>query len=307
MSGRNRSRTLLTFIRVVLAVTFVAVLIANLVECTPLHQHWQVVPDPGPQCRQGYAHLLTLSAASALTDLLLVVFPVPIVLRGRISTGRKVLLVLLFALGIGTVAVAIYRVPRVMSEAGYQAVRTTWASIEILVATVAANALTLGTFMRDTGLKKKKYRYQPSESAVRRVSRATNSATEKGNSWLYDDDDDHVDLEGSKRGRRKGALEERDANDKAGGISDSDRIARSESEDSLIARVHRTGDRQVVKTTTFEVQYSNTHESPGEGKRMALGMLEGAVTASARGKTRGSSILLHDMRPLPGSDGGRSS
>ena len=46
----------------------------------------------------------------------------------------------------------------VISEQGYQGTRTTWASVEIVVATFVANALALGSFVRDTGAKKKRFR-----------------------------------------------------------------------------------------------------------------------------------------------------
>ena len=59
-------------IRIFLLVTFVAVVVATLSECQPFTHYWQVVPDPGPRCRQGYAHLLTMGVTDIVTDLLLV-------------------------------------------------------------------------------------------------------------------------------------------------------------------------------------------------------------------------------------------
>jgi hypothetical protein len=40
-------------IRIFLFVTFITVFIATLAECHPFRKYWQVIPDPGPQCRQG--------------------------------------------------------------------------------------------------------------------------------------------------------------------------------------------------------------------------------------------------------------
>ncbi|SPQ24383.1 c8440272-c485-43ec-9eff-07f405d74a1b [Thermothielavioides terrestris] len=166
-AGKKRYNLLLRSLLVSLPVTFLAIIIADLAECRPFPHYWQVVPDPGGQCRQGYAQLLTLTVCNVLTDLLLVVFPVPIVVRSRLSMGRKVILVGLFCLHVPTVVVAIYRVPKILQEDGYQPTRTMWASAEILVATFAANALAIGTFVRGTGAKKKRLRYEPhSESGL---------------------------------------------------------------------------------------------------------------------------------------------
>lgn len=102
--------------------------------------------------------MLVVAACSILTDLLLVVFPIPILIQSRIKLKRKVLLVSLFCLGLCTVCITLYRVPNILSERGYQGTRTMWASVEILVATFVNNAIALGTFVRDTGPKKKKFK-----------------------------------------------------------------------------------------------------------------------------------------------------
>lgn len=75
------------------------------------------------------------------------------------SVKRKVQLVLLFSLSLGVVGVTIYRVPHVIWQNGNQQLRSLLASIELLFATAAANALVLGSFVRDRGVKKARYRH----------------------------------------------------------------------------------------------------------------------------------------------------
>lgn len=149
----------LVFIRIVLVATFVAVVIADLAECQPFSHSWQVLPDPGGRCRQGYAQLLTMAVCNIFTDLLLVICPIPIILRSTMTARRKIHLVLLFSLGLAPVTVTIYRVPHIFAERGSQQSRSLYASIELLFATAAANALVLGSFVRDRGVKKKKFKY----------------------------------------------------------------------------------------------------------------------------------------------------
>ncbi|KAI1133593.1 GPCR protein, PTH11-type [Nemania abortiva] len=155
----RRSHALtLNIIRCILAVTFLAVLLANLVECQPFNRYWQVLPDPGGQCRQGYVQLITMSASNIMTDLVLVIFPVPIVLTSHMSPKRKIQLTLLFCLSLAPVGTTIYRVIYVFRTHGNQQTRSLLASVELLFATTAANALVLGSFVRDRGTKKVKYR-----------------------------------------------------------------------------------------------------------------------------------------------------
>ncbi|KAK0611875.1 hypothetical protein B0T14DRAFT_396649, partial [Immersiella caudata] len=157
--GQRRYVLTLWFLRGTLVATFLAIIISDLAECRPFNNYWAVVPDPGGQCRQGYAQLFTVSICSALTDIMLVVFPVPIIASSRLKLSRKIVLTLLFCLGLFNVATSVYRAPKVLSEDGYQGTRSTWASMEILVATFVANALALGSFVRDTGAKKSKFRH----------------------------------------------------------------------------------------------------------------------------------------------------
>jgi hypothetical protein len=84
-------------IRIFLVVTFITVLIATLAECRHFN-YWQVVPDPGAQCRQGYAQLLTMGITDIVTDVLLVTFPIPIIFRSAMPFKRKISLTALFPL-----------------------------------------------------------------------------------------------------------------------------------------------------------------------------------------------------------------
>ncbi|KAK1531302.1 hypothetical protein CPAR01_10951, partial [Colletotrichum paranaense] len=156
--ARSYEQTLV-FIRCTLVATFIAIIISDLAECRPFNHYWQVTPDPGGQCRQGFAHLLTMATCNIITDLLLVFFPIPIILRSQMNVKRKIQLTLLFSLSLAVVGVTIYRVPHVMRAHGKQQLRSVLASVELLFATTAANALVLGSFVRDRGLKKQKFKY----------------------------------------------------------------------------------------------------------------------------------------------------
>lgn len=158
MTWERSYQTTLIVIRWVLIITFCAVVISDLAECQPFNHYWQLSPDPGGQCRQGYVQLLTMAVCNIVTDLLLVFFPIPIILRSGMTIKRKFQLTLLFSLSLGVVGVTLYRVPHVMRSHGRQQYRSLLASVELLFATTAANALVLGSFVRDRGIKKQKFR-----------------------------------------------------------------------------------------------------------------------------------------------------
>ncbi|KAM0458287.1 hypothetical protein ACHAO4_003015 [Trichoderma viride] len=161
----------LVAIRCSLGLTFIAVVISDLAECNPFRHYWQVLPDPGGQCRQGYVQLITMAACNILTDLMLVIFPIPIIIQSNMQFRRKLQLLILFSLSLSVVAVTIYRIPHIMDVNGRQQYRSLLASVELIFATAAANALVLGSFMRDRGVKKQKPRR--SSTAAESFERST--------------------------------------------------------------------------------------------------------------------------------------
>lgn len=157
-------------IRIFLLVTLVGVIIATLAECQPFDHYWQVVPDPGPQCRQNYAQLLTMGSADIITDILLVAFPIPIVLRSGQTWRRKLQTSALFSTSIALILITGFRMPEVISNLGRQQYRTVWASSEILASAFVSNFVIIGSFIRDKGTKKNKYKSSSVSDSIDRTS-----------------------------------------------------------------------------------------------------------------------------------------
>ncbi|PQE05132.1 integral membrane protein [Rutstroemia sp. NJR-2017a BVV2] len=175
----------LVFIRWFLLVTFIAVIIADISECQPITHYWQVVPDPGAKCRQGYAQLLVMGSVNVLTDLLLVLFPVPIIIGSRMNLKRKIQLVLLFAGSLIPAGITLYRLPQIIDRHGSQQYRSLLASVEILFATAVANALVLGSFVRDRGVKKHRWKFGSLTDTMDRTGSRRGTVTRH---WGSDED-----------------------------------------------------------------------------------------------------------------------
>jgi hypothetical protein len=167
---RRSYEYILQFIRWLLLITFIAVIIADLAECQPITHYWQVVPDPGGQCRQGYAQLLTMGTANVVTDILLVVFPIPIIIRSQMTVKRKIQLVLLFSTSLLPAGTTLYRIPTIIDRHGSQPYRSLLASVEILFAATVANALILGSFVRDRGVKKHRWKLGSQTDSLERTT-----------------------------------------------------------------------------------------------------------------------------------------
>lgn len=168
--------------------TFIAVVIATLAECQPFDHYWQVLPDPGPSCRLGYAQLITMGTADMLTDALLIIFPVTLVIRSPgFTVQRKMRLVGLFSLSAILMGVTGYRIKSVIAHHGKQQYRTVYASGEILGAAAVANAVVIGSFLRDRGVKKQKFKYNSTTDSMERPSRRNTRSN------IHADDDESDD------------------------------------------------------------------------------------------------------------------
>lgn len=175
----------LRVIRIFLVVTFVAVVIATLAECQPFTHYWQVIPTPEPRCRQGYAQLITMGVADIITDVLLIAFPIPIIIRSGMPMKRKISLVGLFSMSGVLIVITGARVPMVIERRGVQQFRSMFASSEILAATIVSNAIVLGSFLRDRGLKKAKFK---APSTTDSIERRGSARTQTLQQWGSDED-----------------------------------------------------------------------------------------------------------------------
>ncbi|OAA35057.1 hypothetical protein NOR_08149 [Metarhizium rileyi] len=127
---------------IVFLVSFVAVQVITFTECRPFRLYWQVVPDPGP-CAQAPIQLLTLGSLNIVTDLMLLILPIPVVALLRAPWRRKLQLYALFTLGGFIVLVTIVRLPINYLHIDSQGSRTTWASTELLTTAIVVNAPSL--------------------------------------------------------------------------------------------------------------------------------------------------------------------
>ena len=102
------------------------------------------------------------------------------------KTKKKIQLVLLFSLSLPVVAVTLYRVPHIIWAQGNQQTRSLLASVELFFATCAANALVLGSFVRDRGVKKMKFRR--ASAAADSIDQAPNRRPTINRHWGIDED-----------------------------------------------------------------------------------------------------------------------
>jgi len=180
----------LRFIYGFLIITYLGVVIGTLSECQPFSHYWQVVPDPGPKCREGLVQLIVMGVCDMVTDVVLIVFPIPLVWQSSMRFTKKISLILLFLLSIILIAITAYRIPSTIMRRSSQQYRSLLASLEILAAAGVSNAIAIGSFIRDKGVKKAKFRVASVDetSSIGRSVTRTRTRSITHHHWGSDED-----------------------------------------------------------------------------------------------------------------------
>ncbi|KAE8147586.1 hypothetical protein BDV25DRAFT_30307 [Aspergillus avenaceus] len=127
--------------------TYATVQIVTFTECNPFNHYWMVLPDPG-ECARAQLQLIVLGVLNIVTDLMLIVLPIPLLVKVKRPFLEKLQLAGLFAVGLFIVVITIVRLPENASHSTAQVNRTTWASVELFAAAIVANAPVLYGFYR---------------------------------------------------------------------------------------------------------------------------------------------------------------
>ena len=117
---------------IVTNVTFLAVW------CRPIQQYWQV-PVENSQCASYYHHLVTASVFNISSDLLMLLIPLPMLIKARLPLKRKAILCAVFSLGVFVVLAAILNRYYNFTEPYGSLVYLNWYAGEAATAVMVAN------------------------------------------------------------------------------------------------------------------------------------------------------------------------
>lgn len=258
-----------------------------------------------------------MATCNIMTDLLLVFYPIPIILTSNMGTKRKIQLTLLFSLSLIVVATTGYRIPRILRAHGNQQLRTLLASVELLFATAAANTLVLGSFVRDRGVKKTKYRH--GSTGAESVDHGSERRPTLHRHWGSDEDLVRDLGLGVDREIRDAARQDSEADKPAKAVATMDHWHFPQrhtsnsvrSDDSLLGRDRITASRSNSTTTARRVSFfdvgglldgeptRSVRDSYNSGieppSPHSLSSPTPSMPATTNGFRRGSQVILQDL------------
>ncbi|KAH8594012.1 hypothetical protein B0O99DRAFT_184777 [Bisporella sp. PMI_857] len=178
-------RRAIMIVWVILGLTFVATITSTFTECRPFNHYWKVLPETDV-CTEAIIQLFVVGGLNMLTDILLLLLPIPVLINVRLTWQKKAQLTFLFSVGLVIIAVTAVRLPRTYDNATSETHRITWTTGEFLAATFVANAPTLYSFRK---------RLQQKSQVVRRFSRSgphIRATTELGGTTLTEYESDEA-------------------------------------------------------------------------------------------------------------------
>ncbi|KAH7000305.1 hypothetical protein EDB80DRAFT_723667 [Ilyonectria destructans] len=131
-----RSRIYAGFVLIFL--TWIIVLLSVLLGCRPLHNYWQINPDPGNSCQPAISkiNLFVTVVLNGATDAYLLSIPLPMLWSVRLPVPKKLGLIALFSGGIFVITAGTLRCVLILTnpvkgaeQAGYWAVRETFVAV----------------------------------------------------------------------------------------------------------------------------------------------------------------------------------
>ncbi|RDW89139.1 hypothetical protein BP6252_01171 [Coleophoma cylindrospora] len=112
-------------------------MVTFLTECSPISLAWQVVPTIS-ECAKAPQTVIVMGGTNILTDLLLMLIPLPVVFRTQLPWRTKVQLCGVFSIGVFVILVSVLRIKFVLADNSQQN-KLLWAELECFAAAIVAN------------------------------------------------------------------------------------------------------------------------------------------------------------------------
>jgi hypothetical protein len=126
---------------VAIILTYLACILATVLECEPIHLYW--ASNPKPRCARAYLQVFMQGGFNIILDIMLLVIAFPIAARRNLNGMQLVQVGILMTIGTFCIVVTGMKLAFVVGTNSNQSARTFWASLQVLVSTFVANAPTI--------------------------------------------------------------------------------------------------------------------------------------------------------------------
>ncbi|KAH6665825.1 hypothetical protein B0J14DRAFT_212526 [Halenospora varia] len=133
-----------------LPITFLATVCVELFGCHHVERHWQIYPDPGAVCypAHSFPSLYTLIILNVMTDIYLMLIPLPMIWKSGLTVKMKIALFAMFTGGIFTTTAGFLRCILIITSGAEGAIQAgQWSCRESFIAVFVSNIPVIYPFL----------------------------------------------------------------------------------------------------------------------------------------------------------------
>ncbi|KAJ6191432.1 hypothetical protein N7519_001453 [Penicillium mononematosum] len=139
----------INYLAIYVAVGFVVTELSLFLLCRPLSDYWAVVPTPDYQCSSYQYYEIVQGCISISADIFMLVIAIPMLLQVRVPLKQKMILTLLFGMGIFVIVAAVLNKVYCLVPSLISYVYMNWYFREATVAILVTNLPLIWSLLRD--------------------------------------------------------------------------------------------------------------------------------------------------------------
>ncbi|KAJ6122974.1 hypothetical protein N7512_005439 [Penicillium capsulatum] len=131
-------------------VSWLACMLTHICLCTPVHRNWQIQPYPGDYCTLRQPLYIVIAVFNVLSDILILIIPIPILTKLQVPLQRKLILAVMFSSGIFIMICTILRAHYSLGDITHLPIALGWADRECFVAAIVVSLPGIKPLFRNT-------------------------------------------------------------------------------------------------------------------------------------------------------------
>ncbi|KAL4989897.1 hypothetical protein BDW68DRAFT_175453 [Aspergillus falconensis] len=120
--------------------------------CTPVYRNWQIQPYPGDHCTLRQPLYVEIAVFNVLSDVCILVIPIPILAKLQVPIQRKIVLAAMFSSGVFIIVCTVLRAYYSLHSITSLPIALGWADRECFVAAIVASLPGIKPLFRNTRL-----------------------------------------------------------------------------------------------------------------------------------------------------------
>lgn len=163
-------------------VTWLVCMLTHICICTPIPRNWRIKPYAGDNCTIRGPNYIVIATMNVVSDILIMVIPIPLLIKLQVPLHRKLILAVMFSSGIFIMICTVLRAYYSLESLSTLSIALGWANRECFVAAIVVSLPGIKPLFRSSRWIGSSRRYKGSNSYDTGPSSGCNTGFSKGGS-----------------------------------------------------------------------------------------------------------------------------